>query len=260
MLYAPVKVCTPVSLVFSVYSAHCVNVGWPTVDDKGSPALACNIVMDSSSAENATAHMPTSQDLCDARGEEVNIPLHNSDSLIETDASSEPANLQAPIGYSRDNIAEVLNCLLAVGNHSTHAEATHESVMQSSCDEMQSGIDEDQLAPHQSPDIAFPSPVSHTAQHGEKSATKSNEIDPLPKSSTLYAVAMVIPRAQIPPEVRAPTNARHGGHHGKRNKRKCQSRSTHNFDSDEPDDCDYVNESDGFSEINTQPPPAKRQR
>ena len=260
MLYAPVKVCTPVSLVSSVCSAHCVNVGRPTADDKGSPALACNTATDSSSTENATAYMPTSQDLCDARGEEVNIPLHNSDSLIETDASSEPANLQTSSGYSRDNIAEALNCPSVAGNHSTHAKATHESVMQSSCDEMQSGVDEDRLAPCQSPDIEFPSPVSHTAQHRKKSATKSNGIDPPPKPSTLYAVAVVIPRVQIPPEVRVPTNHRRGGHRGKRNKRKCQSRSTRNFDSDDPDDGDYVNESDSFSEINTRPPPAKRQR
>lgn len=258
-LYAPVKVCTLVSLVFSVYSAHCVNVGRPTADDKGSPALACNIATDSSSTENATAHMPTSQDLCDAH-REVDIPLHNSDSLIETDASSEPANLQAPSGNSRDNVAEVLNCPLAAGNHSTHAKATHEPAMQSSRDEMQSGIDEDRLAPCKSPDIAFPSPVSHPAQHGRKSAPKSNGIDLPPKSSTLYAVAVVIPIVQIPPEVRAPTNNRRGSQCGKRNKRKCQPRSTRNFDSDDPDDGDYMNESDGFSEINTRPPPAKRQR
>lgn len=238
----------------------CFNQGPPTADDKGPPTLACNLATDINNTENATAHMPTTQDLCDAQGP-VDIPHHNSDSLIETDARGEPANLHASSGHSRGNIgSEELNRPLATENHSTHTKATHESVTQSSSDEMLGGDEEDRLAPCHSPDIAFPSRVSHTAQHGKKSATKSNGINLPPKSSNLYAVAVVIPRVQIPAEVRAPTNHRHGGHPGKRNKRKCQSRSTCNFDSDDPDDGDYVNESDSFSEIGTRAPPAKRQR
>ena len=252
-LYSSQGMYTCVTCIFRMFCSL-INVGPPTADDKGPPALACNIVTDSSNIENATAHMPTSQDLCVAH-EEVDIPHHNSDSLTEADARDAPANLQASSGHYRGNIgSEVSNRPFATENHSTHTEAIHGSVTASSHNE------EDRLVPCHSPDIAYPSPVSHTAQHGKKPATKSNGISFPPKSSKLYAVAVVIPRVQIPAEVRAPTNHRRGGYPGKRNKRKCQSRSTCNVDSDNPDDGNYVNVSNGLSEIDTRPPPAKRQR
>ena len=142
--------------------ADWVNVDRPTADSKGSPAAVLKMQQHTCQQVKISEHH-----------REVDTQLHNSDSLIETDASSEPANSQASSGYSRGNTgSEALNCPLAAENHSTHAKATHESVMQGSCDEMQSGIGEDQLAPCHSPDTVIPSPVSHTTQHGGKISNK----------------------------------------------------------------------------------------